>query len=308
MNAKKRIIWLIAALTLALACVSVIAIAFVFQSTRSQADISTVDVAQAIAETVAALPDTPTDVPAPTQSITPRPTKTRRPTSTLADTSTPIPSRTPFPSRTPVPSTTSTQISGNPKDALGTPTWEDNFKDAGNLALLDDDCFTTEIVNGKYRMTTKHVPSSTCWVVSWPRIQDYYLEVTIWMPGECSGKDRAGLYFRAPDLKHGYFFGLTCAGEYWLSKWDGDAKVSTFLVEFTSSDYIGSGPGRANVLGVLTNNDHISLYFNGKLEAEVVDDTYGDPGLIGLFIGAQETASFRVEFDNLAYWNLLEQE
>ncbi|MBU1662033.1 MAG: hypothetical protein KKD28_11250 [Chloroflexi bacterium] len=304
MNTKKRIIWLIAALSLALACVSAIAIALVYQSTRSEAGLSTVDVAQAVAETVAALPDTPTDIPAPTQSITPSPTKTRRPTSTLANTSTPISSRTPFPSRTALPSTTATQISGNPKDALGTPTWEDNFKDAGNWALLDDDCFTTEIIEGKYRMTSKHVPSSACWVVSWPRIQNYYLEVTTRMPGECSGKDRAGLYFRAPDLKNGYFFGLTCAGEYWLSKWDGELKVSEFLVEFTSSEYITAGPGRANVLGVLANNDHISLYINGKRAAEVVDDTYADAGLIGLFIGAQETASFSIEFDNLAYWDL----
>ena len=307
MNTKNRIVWLIVILLLALVCVLAIAIALVSQSNRSQSGLSTVDVAQAVAETVDALPDTPTGVPSPTRSVTPRPTKTHRPTSTLADTSTPLPSRTPFPSKTPLPSATATQITDTLKTALGTPMWEDTFKNAGNWALVDDECFTSEIIDGRYRMTSKHVPSSTCWEVSWPRIKNYYLQVTIRMPGECSGRDRAGLYFRAPDLKNGYFFGLTCGGEYWLSKWDGDAKVSAFLVEFTSSDNIAAGPGKANVLGVLANNDHIYLYINEKLEVEVVDDTYPDAGMIGFFIAAQETANFSIEFDNLAYWNLPEQ-
>ncbi|MCK4727058.1 MAG: hypothetical protein KAT29_14700, partial [Anaerolineales bacterium] len=110
------------------------------------------------------------------------------------------------------PTPTLAPIPGDPAELLGEPTGVDTFDSAANWTLFDNQCFKSEITDGKYVMTAKGLEGIVCWEVSWPQIKDFYNEITIDMPEQCQPDDRFGLLFRAPDNNRGYLYGLTCDG------------------------------------------------------------------------------------------------
>jgi hypothetical protein len=259
----------------------------------------TLDINTAIAEAASAFtatPAVPTDIPTSTLTPSPRPTRTALPTWTATNTP------RPFPTRTPIPSITPTRATEKPGEGLGDPTWIDEFKNDDYWTLFDDECFKTDIRNGKYVQTTKRVPAGVCWEVTWPKIQDFYLETVARVPGECAERDRYGIFFRGADTRRGYMFGITCKQEYWLSFWNSETYQRETLIDYTVNDKIKIGPGEANKLGIQTSGDRITLYINDAMIAEVYDSTYIDRGLVGFFIGAEITPAFTVEYDYLAYW------
>ena len=92
-------------------------------------------------------------------------------------------------------------------DILGSPVFLDNFDNDDNWDVYDNDCFKSEITGGKFQMTAKGAPdftSVTCWELTWPKVTDYYLEVTATSPAVCEGIDRWGLFLRGLDTKRGY--------------------------------------------------------------------------------------------------------
>jgi hypothetical protein len=299
MNKNNILIAVIGVLIIAIICVVVI-VALLMMNERSTTELPpTLDLETAVAEIVesfTATPIQPTNTPTEELTITPYPTRTPLPTATVTITPSPFPTRTPFPSITP---TRSTQ---KPGEGLGDPTWIDEFETDDYWTLFDDECFKTDISGGKYIQTTKRVPAGACWEVTWPRIQDYYLETIARVPGGCEERDRYGIYFRGVDTQRGYLFGITCKGEYWLSFWNSKTSTRETLIDFTVDDKIKFGEGSANKLGIQTSGDRILLYVNDSLLAEVYDNTYTQKGLIGLFIGAEETDGFTVKYDYLAYW------
>jgi len=171
---------------------------------------------------------------------------------------------------------------------------------AGNLG---EDSFTdAEVEDGKFILTG--LTTIDGWRLTWPEVKDAYLETTI-KTGECTGNDHYGLIFRVPDLHNpneGYLLGFTCDGRYWLRSWDGE-KMET-LAPLAASSAIHAGSNATNRVGVKTDGDKLSLYANGTLLQEVVDDRWGDKGGFGLFIGARKTDKFTVEADEIAYWDL----
>jgi len=260
----------------------------------------TLDLNMAVAELVdsfTATPQLPSLSPTEELTSTPRPTLTPLPSMTISVTPSPYPTRTPHPTLTP---TFATQ---NPGGDLGDPTWLDEFDNENHWTLFDDECFRTDITAGKYIQTTNSVPAGACWEVTWPRIQDYYLETVARVPGSCDERDRFGIYFRGLDTKRGYLFGVTCKGEYWLSFWNSKTNRRETLIDYTEDEKIKIGSGDRNKLGILTSGDRIVLYINDALLAEVYDSTFTQEGLIGLFIGAEVTQGFTVEYDYLAYWS-----
>ena len=86
-------------------------------------------------------------------------------------------------------------VSGDPAAALGKPNGQDTFDNANNWTLFDSQCFKSEIKNGKYYMTAKGVQNFSCWEVSWPMIQNFYLEVQAEAPQACSASDAYGVLF-----------------------------------------------------------------------------------------------------------------
>jgi hypothetical protein len=221
------------------------------------------------------IPDTPTPVP-----DTPTPTDTLTPTQP--------------------PSATPTPVIGDPKLTLGTPTWRATF-DKSTWYLFSDPQSSFEIEDGKLVITAKQANNFETWSLSWPDLENFYIEVTVTTGSQCSSKDRYGMIVRAPDTSHGYLFGISCDGAFRVRAWDG--KAFTTLHEWETSDRIEKGPDQTNRLGVLANGEELSLYINGVLAAEIDDDTY-PAGTFGLFIAANQTAGFTVEVSQVMYWNL----
>jgi heat shock protein HslJ/uncharacterized protein YraI len=193
-------------------------------------------------------------------------------------------------------------IEGDPAMILGEPDGVDNFDNASNWGQFDSACFTSQITGGQYVMTANGVPQTMCWEVSWPQLENFYIETTLQMPETCDAQDRFGLLFRAPDNNRGYQYGFTCGGEYTLTLWDG--QTSTILVEPTVSAAILNTPGMVNRMGLLAFGENISLYANGVFLETVSDYTYLDAGRIGYFVRAATEAPFTVRYDQLRVWVL----
>jgi hypothetical protein len=260
----------------------------------------TLDLNTAIADIVSSFTATPTQpTNTPTEELTSTPHASRTPLPTWTITMTP----SPFPTRTPQPSITPTGASSKPGQGLGDPTWIDDFDNDNNWTLFDDECFKTEISGGRYIQTTKGAPAGACWEVTWPRIQDFYLETVSYVPSSCEERDRYGIFFRGLDTKRGYLFGITCKGEYWLSFWNSATNRRELLIDYTENKRISTGAGSTNILAIQTSGDRILLYANNTLLAEVYDSTYTQEGLFGLFIASEVTEAFTVRYNYLAYWS-----
>ncbi len=306
MNAKNRIVWVVVVLVVILVCVLVVAAGLLVTNLRTTQSLpATIDVALSLAQTFEAVTLTAEAAPktsTPAATRTPAPSSTPRPTKTATATVTPFPTlpthTATLPGLPPAPDNNPRSLFSDP------PTWRDSFENDNAWTLFDDNCFKTEVRDDKYIQIAKRASGSTCWEVTWPRIQNFYLETSSHIPGSCSGKDRFGILFRAPTSAGGYLFGLTCDEEYWLARWDSETNQGEFLIDYTEHDAIVIAPGADNVLGVYAANNMISLYINNRLVDKISDSTFTGAGLIGYFIGATETEGFTVEYNDLQYWSL----
>jgi len=212
------------------------------------------------------------------------------------------------PTITAVPAATSMpegQTSQDPAVILGEPDGVDTFDNADNWTLFNNDCFSSNIVDGMFIMTAKGLQGIVCWEVSWPQIKDFYYEIEVTMPEACQPDDRFGLFFRAPDTTRGYLYGLTCDGRYTMTEWDGS--TTNVIVEPTASEYINADSGDVNRIGVAAYGSYYLLYANGELLTQAQNSTFTQPGLLGLFVRASTTEPFTVEYDNLKVWVLSDQ-
>jgi hypothetical protein len=213
-----------------------------------------------------------------------------------------VPSPTETASPTPTATTSPTSVSGDPRTALGQPTWRDPF-DSGNGWNVGEDSFTrVEVEDGKFVLTGRTTADG--WRLTWPEVKDVYLEATI-RTGTCQSTDEYGLMFRVPDIhdpNEGYLFGFTCDGRYFLRTWDGEDMVT--LTSLTTAAAIQAGTDKSNRIGVWAEGNDFRLYANGTLLAEIEDTTFPDTGGFGFFIGARQTDNFTVEADEIAYWDI----
>jgi hypothetical protein len=237
---------------------------------------------------------TPTEVTPPTPTPLPTDTPAPSPTTTLTPTIAP-----PTPTSPPALTPTQTPVASDPRPGLGSPTIRDSFEDAANWNLFEDDHVRMEITGGQLVMTAFNPDFWNSWNFTGPQAQNFYLEIT-GSSGPCSGRDRYGLIFRAPENNRGYLFGISCDGSYSLWIWDG--KTEMRLVEWTRSPHINAGPDATNRIGVMANGNQITLYANGQLLAEVSDGTYSS-GRFGVFVGAAATEDYTARIDELAFWN-----
>lgn len=196
-------------------------------------------------------------------------------------------------------------VPGDPAQVLGNPNGQDHFDTADNWTLFDSKCFKSEITGGKYVMTAKGSKDYSCWEVSWPNIQNYYLETLVQTPAACDPNDRFGLVFRGPDYYSGYLFGLTCDGRYYLNVYDG--QKTTELVRLASSPAIQTGKGQVNRIGVMAYGSKYILYANGAFLTQVYDYTFTQQGKIGYFVRAGSEQPYTVHFDDLKVWLLSDE-
>lgn len=199
-----------------------------------------------------------------------------------------------------------TPPAGDPALSLGKPDSVDNFDNDNNWPVYppgDNDCFSSEIRDGKLWMTaTGDRTGTSCWELSWPQLGNFYIELTVQMPQSCDANDRFGMLFRAPDNFTGYLYGITCGGVQTFTAWTGTETLQ--ILPAARSDAIQTAPGAPNRIGIMAEDNAFKFYINGVKITEGLDQTFPDPGKIGLYVNAATDNGFTVGFDRLAIWNL----
>jgi len=228
----------------------------------------------------------------------PEPTATAAPSATATATGTPGGTLTPTATTTLTP--TATLGADDPRAALGSPTWHEDFADGGDWGLYADAHVRFELGDHELRMTAFNPNFYNGWLLSWRKASDFYLEASVEV-GACAGRDAFGLMFRAPNASQGYLYGISCSGEYVLRTWNGESMSN--LVVWTADGAIPSGPDLARRIGVWASGDKLSLYVDGKFLRQVTDATYTE-GLFGLFVSSGSTPDFTVSVTSLDFWDL----
>lgn len=241
------------------------------------------------------LTGTPEEIDDPSE---PEPIETEAPDPTPTATEEPEqPTATAEPTATQTIAPTATLTDTDPVQTLGAATWTDNMSSPNNWPTGFNEFTSISFSDGFLKLTANK--NLDGWRLSWPVIEDFYLEGTFQAP-DCEGSDHYGFIFRVPkevDADRGYLFGVTCDGRYSLRRWD--SKNMVFLVNRTSHASIKEGDNAVNKLGIMARGDSIALYINGQKVNEVKDSTFST-GQFGIFVGGSE--DFTVWVDQVRYW------
>jgi len=228
-----------------------------------------------------------------TPTITPTPEATETP---LPE----IPTMPSQPTATPTPPTAPPRNSQDPALRLGEPAWTDSFDSSENWTEFAGRNSQIEVRDGQLFYTIFEANAAPTWTISWPQISNFYLETLVRTPQTCSGKDRLGLIFRAPDPDHGYRLEISCDGQYRMVVFSADNVA--VIVAWASSDHLLPGPNQVNRIGVWANGKVISIYLNGVPVAGLEHDDYRT-GTFGFTVTAEETNNFSAAFDDLTFWS-----
>ena len=239
-------------------------------------------------------PDQPADPEAPVQEEN---KQSLTPTATSTDTPTPTATQTPTPTATPA------QVPGDPATSLGVPTFKDTFDNGDNFYLYDEAQSSYQVDDGQMILIAKKANSYETWALSWGDLKNFYLEITGKFGDECAGKDRYGMIFRAPDTSQGYIISISCDGSIRLRLWDSDTEEYTDIKKWTSSEFINSGPGAVNRLGIKAKGTTLTGYVNGHLIFEKTDSKF-NKGRFGIMVAATDTAGFTSYLSQVVYWKL----
>lgn len=74
------------------------------------------------------------------------------------------------------------------------------------------------------------------------------------------------------------------------------------IQDWISHPALKSGSDQTQRVAVWTNGNLIRLYANGQLLKEIVDSTYTDDGLFGVFISSAQTSNFQAQMSEFLYW------
>ncbi|MFN2147123.1 MAG: family 16 glycoside hydrolase [Anaerolineales bacterium] len=191
---------------------------------------------------------------------------------------------------------------GTDFQVLGTPTWTDNMDSSSRWYLVSTSGTTFKVEGGYLVMTAHDAGGLDEWGLAAVSDQtDFALELTVKTGSTCSGLDRYGVIFRAPDPTQGYVFEFSCDGRFRLYEWDGE--TYTGLQNWKGSAAIVGGANQTNRMGLIARGDKVKLYANDQLLGEYDIPDY-DSGRFGLVVGAKETAGFNAKVDTVKYWNL----
>ena len=250
----------------------------------------------------------PSPTPAPTQDVSLVQTQSAQTVVADLTQNAPVPTEipptfTPEPTPTlPPPTPTYSPVEGDPAIELGEPDGIDTFDSPANFGSLGNRCFQSQVTNGQFVMAALGQPDLYCWTTSWPTLQDFYIETTAIMPDACAPGDNFGLLVRSPDSVSGYLFGLNCAGEYSLLLMTGGSV--TELIPPAGSEFIQSGSGQINRMGIGAYGGDFYLYANGNYLTKAADFTYVQPGDLGYYINASTSNPFVSHYEELKVWVL----
>ena len=227
-------------------------------------------------------------------------TETAEPTAPAAATATSAP---PTATATSTPPPTPTLNPDDPKAGLGEPDFSDDFSTGESWPLYTDDHVSFEVKDSDLVMTAFNPDKYNGWMLTWPVIGDYYLEMST-KTQQCSGKDTYGNMVRAVKTDQGYIgylYNISCDGHYSLRRWNGERYVP--LVDWTPSDQINSGSNQTNRIGLMVDGNQFTFYANGKQIGQFQDDTHLE-GRFGVVIGSANSPDLKVNVDEIRVWNL----
>lgn len=230
------------------------------------------------------------------QTLTPTITATSEPTPTLL---TPLATLPLFDTATPTPPIAPTRQPGDPALRLGNPDWTDTFDSSQNWSEFSTSRSQIKVQGGQFLYTVFSPGSGPTWTISWPTLSNFYLEVLVQTPAVCSGKDRLGLVFRAPEPSQGYRFEISCDGQYSAVVFDDTS--SQLIVAWASSPYLQAGPNQINRIGVWAQGKVIAFHINGQAVAGLEHNDYRS-GTFGLSVTSEATENFTGTFDDLFFW------
>jgi len=223
------------------------------------------------------------------------------PTATLTHTATSTATATA--TLTPTITNTPTLAPEDPVLSLGIPSVKDTFDSGSIIYQYDESQSSFQVEDDQFVLIAKKANSYETWSLSWEKLTNFYLEITGIFGDDCSGKDRYGMIFRAPDTSEGYLVSISCDGSFRLSKWENDEEEYTTLNNWTSSEHLSDGPGGVNRLGVLVKGSKITGFINGHQVFELNDGTFVS-GRFGVLVAASDTAGFTAYLDQVVYWKL----
>ena len=217
---------------------------------------------------------------------------------TLAFTGTPTITTTSTPTLTATPS--------DPSKMYGDPFWHNSLDSGSSFGLTNvyNDGYTEfSISSGKMVLKSLALSGWPGWRLTDRKIPNYYME-GIFNTQTCSGTDNYGIVFRAPDYDSGfgYYFGITCDGQYSLTRWSAGGEV--FLQSWKNSPEINAGSNKTNKIGVSAKGTKFQLFINGKQIQEISDPTFPAETVIGVFIAGVNTPDFTVELDQIDLWQI----
>lgn len=230
----------------------------------------------------------------------PLPTATTAPIATLpAETSTPEAAAS-----TPTTAASPTADASDPKLSLGEPHWTNNLDSSEVFYLFENEGTRVTHENSALVLTGRQANGWLGYSLTFSQQPiNFYLEAEF-ETQTCAGTDVYGLVFRAPDTEAGYFYGITCDGQYYLRVINFKDGTNRPLINLTEGEGIQTGSNQANRLGVMANGERIGLYVNGSLQQEVTDATFTNQGYFGAFVAANQTVGFTVRLDDVSLWNL----
>ncbi len=193
-----------------------------------------------------------------------------------------------------------TVVSFDPAVYLGSPDWVHEM-DVADWDVSASEYNIATFANGAMTLKAIHDEPGWRFAPTAEELGDAYMEATFEV-GACAGIDSYGLIFRTPrssGFNAGYFFAVTCDGQYSLRLWDGTKSV--LLDKLTASDLINKGKDKANRLGVAAVGDTLTLFINGAKVNEIKDEKY-ETGYFGIFSDRDKTKDLTVKIDQVRYW------
>lgn len=228
-------------------------------------------------------PTTGTPTPSAGGGLARLPTAGTRPTTPPKPTTKPRPTAAPKPTAVPTPS------------SQGSVLIEDDFDNPKSSELTEEtsDNATYTFADGAYAITVK-----TPKYIVWSSYDGNHGDVDIQVDSTLDNgplDSAAGVLFRYQDDDNFYYYRVSSDGSYNLTLYkSGERQV---LVDWTEAPEI-KGRRQVNHLGVEAVGDHIRLFVNDTLLAEVSDDTFAK-GQIALAVSTFDEGGATFKFDNL---------
>lgn len=173
-------------------------------------------------------------------------------------------------------------VEASPTTDAGEMLLEEQFVDNSNNWAVGENKYTkTSIEDGKYQV---RVPTDGYnWFNGPVAVSDVDITVdTEFVEGEAANSDY-GVICRLVDAENHYRFRIASDGVYRIDKLEKGEFIA--LVDWTPSDALKIGTGVVNTMRVICNRNHLTLYVNDTLLADVVDSSF-EGGSFALMVGA----------------------